>query len=162
MEKNTTAQAPAASQPKNFVAHLSALARTRADDIWLTVVGEADGQHSENAISYGAFERRVRALAARLQQQFAKGERALVMLDNGDHYAVSMLACFYSGVIAVPAFPPESARPGQWFPAPQASGWSPTRPGRSRASTRIRTRWSPRSRWLPDRARSFSGTTQSG
>ncbi|MGJ7572564.1 amino acid adenylation domain-containing protein [Variovorax sp. RB2P76] len=111
MEKNTTAQAPAASQPKNFVAHLSALARTRADDIWLTVVGEADGQHSENAISYGAFERRVRALAARLQQQFAKGERALVMLDNGDHYAVSMLACFYSGVIAVPAFPPESARP---------------------------------------------------
>ncbi len=111
MEKNTTAQAHAASQPKNFVAHLSALARTRADDIWLTVVGEADGQHSENAISYGAFERRVRALAARLQQQFAKGERALVMLDNGDHYAVSMLACFYSGVIAVPAFPPESARP---------------------------------------------------
>ncbi len=111
MEKNTTAQAPAASQPKNFVAHLSALARTRADDIWLTVVGEADGQHSENAISYGAFERRVRALAARLQQQFAKGERALVMLDNGDHYAVSMLACFYSGVIAVPVFPPESARP---------------------------------------------------
>ena len=111
MEKNTTAQAPDASQPKNFVAHLSALARTRADDIWLTVVGEADGQHSENAISYGAFERRVRALAARLQQQFAKGERALVMLDNGDHYAVSMLACFYSGVIAVPAFPPESARP---------------------------------------------------
>jgi amino acid adenylation domain-containing protein len=111
MEKNTTPQAPAASQPKNFVAHLSALARTRADDIWLTVVGEADGQHSENAISYGAFERRVRALAARLQQQFAKGERALVMLDNGDHYAVSMLACFYSGVIAVPAFPPESARP---------------------------------------------------
>jgi amino acid adenylation domain-containing protein len=98
-------------QPKNFVAHLRALARTRPDDIWLTVAGMVNGEYQEDPISYGVFERRVRALAARLQQKFAKGERALVMLDNGDHYAVCMLACFYSGVIAVPVFPPESMRP---------------------------------------------------
>jgi len=98
-------------QPRNFVAHLRALASTRPDDIWLTVAGMASGEYREEPISYGVFERRVRALAARLQRQFAKGERALVMLDNGDHYAVCMLACFYSGVIAVPVFPPESMRP---------------------------------------------------
>ncbi|WP_431111394.1 amino acid adenylation domain-containing protein [Variovorax paradoxus] len=98
-------------QPKNFVAHLRTLAQTRPDDIWLTVAGTVNGEFHEEPISYGVFERRVRALAARLQQQFAKGERALIMLDNGDHYAVCMLACFYSGVIAVPVFPPESMRP---------------------------------------------------
>ncbi len=112
MEKNTQAQqAPISPHPTNFVAHLRALADARRDDIWLTVVSAVDGTDRAEPISYGAFERRVRALAARLQQQFAKGERALVMLDNGDHYAVSMLACFYAGVIAVPVFPPESARP---------------------------------------------------
>jgi len=98
-------------QPRNFVVHLRALARTRPDDIWLTVAGTVNGEYDEDPISYGVFERRVRALASRLQQQFAKGERALIMLDNGDHYAVCMLACFYSGVIAVPVFPPESMRP---------------------------------------------------
>ncbi|WP_018905479.1 non-ribosomal peptide synthetase [Variovorax paradoxus] len=112
MEKNTQAQqAPISPRPTNFVAHLRALADTRRDDVWLTVVSAVDGTERAEAISYGVFERRVRALAARLQQRFAKGERALVMLDNGDHYAVSMLACFYAGVIAVPVFPPESARP---------------------------------------------------
>jgi amino acid adenylation domain-containing protein len=95
----------------NFVEHLRALAQSRPDDVWLTVAGEADGAYFEKPITYAVFESRVRALAACLQQQFAKGERALVMLDNDDHYAVSMLACFYAGVIAVPVFPPESMRP---------------------------------------------------
>ncbi|MET3492985.1 amino acid adenylation domain-containing protein [Variovorax boronicumulans] len=105
------ATASAGLQPRNFVAHLRALAERRPHDVWLTVVDEVDGVHSELPFTYAVFERRVRALAARLQQQFAKGDRALVMLDNGDHYAVSMLACFYSGVVAVPVFPPESTRP---------------------------------------------------
>ena len=96
---------------RNFVAHLRRLAHTRPDEQWLTVARNVDGEYREDSFSYGAFERRVRALAARLQQRFAKGERALVMLDNGERYAVSMLACFYSGVIAVPVFPPESMRP---------------------------------------------------
>ncbi|MDQ0606974.1 amino acid adenylation domain-containing protein [Variovorax sp. W1I1] len=105
------ATASAGRQPRNFVAHLRALAEGRPHDVWLTVVDEVDGAYSELPFTYAVFEQRVRALAARLQQQFAKGDRALVMLDNGDHYAVSMLACFYCGVIAVPVFPPESTRP---------------------------------------------------
>lgn len=73
MEKNTQAQqAPISPRPTNFVAHLRALADARRDDIWLTVVSAVDGTERAEPISYGVFERRVRALAARLQQQFAK------------------------------------------------------------------------------------------
>lgn len=108
--ESTPAQGGSA-RPRNFVAHLRALAQQRPDDVWLTIADEVDGVFSEQPFTYRVFEQRVRALAARLQQQFSKGDRALVMLDNGDHYAVSMLACFYSGVIAVPVFPPESTRP---------------------------------------------------
>ncbi|MGJ7611902.1 MULTISPECIES: amino acid adenylation domain-containing protein [unclassified Variovorax] len=95
----------------NFVEHLQALAQARPDDVWLTVAGEVNDAYVEKQFTYAVFASRVRALAARLQQQFAKGDRALVMLDNDDHYAVSMLACFHAGVIAVPVFPPESMRP---------------------------------------------------
>jgi len=102
---------PAQGRPRNFVVHLRALAQHRADDVWLTVVDEIAGVHREQAFSYAEFERRVRALAARLQRDLSRGDRALVMLDNGEHYAIAMLACFYAGVIAVPIFPPESARP---------------------------------------------------
>ncbi|CAA2107568.1 Tyrocidine synthase 3 [Variovorax paradoxus] len=109
----TTTAAPNQGHPvsANFVEHLRVLAQARPDDVWLTVAGEANGAYFEKQVSYAVFESRVRALAAFLQQQFAKGDRALVMLDNDDHYAVSMLACFYAGVIAVPVFPPESMRP---------------------------------------------------
>ena len=113
MARTPTATTPNEGHPASpdFVAHLQALAQARPDEVWLTAAGEADGAYVERQLTYAAFSARVRALAARLQQQFAKGERALVMLDNDEHYAVSMLACFHAGVIAVPVFPPESMRP---------------------------------------------------
>ncbi|WP_271466019.1 condensation domain-containing protein, partial [Paracidovorax valerianellae] len=97
--------------PKNFVEHLQALAQTRPDEVWLTAAGESNGEPVERALTYAALDRRTRALAARLQQHWPPGERALIMLDNDEHYAVSLLACFYAGLIAVPVFPPESLRP---------------------------------------------------
>ncbi|WP_284415077.1 condensation domain-containing protein, partial [Acidovorax sp. SUPP3334] len=97
--------------PENFVEHLQALAQTRPDEVWLIAAGESNGEPVERSLTYAAIDRRTRALAARLQQQWAPGERALIMLDNDEHYAVSLLACFYAGLIAVPVFPPESLRP---------------------------------------------------
>ncbi|MDN5882410.1 MAG: AMP-binding protein, partial [Nitrosospira sp.] len=41
---------------------------------------------------------------------FAVGERALLLLDNDEHYVVAFFACLYAGLIAVPVFPPESTR----------------------------------------------------
>ncbi len=97
--------------PRDFVTHLRELAERRPQDTALIVVDERDGALAETRIAYAQLELRVRALAARLQEQFGHGERALLLLDNDDHYAVAFLACAYAGLVAVPAFPPESMRP---------------------------------------------------
>ena len=46
-------------------------------------------------------------LQASLQQLGGAGERAVILLPSGINYAVAFYACLYSGVIAVPAYPPE-------------------------------------------------------
>ncbi|WP_085316157.1 non-ribosomal peptide synthetase [Derxia lacustris] len=106
-----TAPSSAGPAPRNFVSQLRTLAATRPDDRALVIVAERDGQPHDTPIGYAALDRRVRALAARLQSGFAPGERALLLLDNDDHYVVAFLACLYAGLIAVPVFPPESGRP---------------------------------------------------
>ncbi|MFN3984814.1 MAG: AMP-binding protein, partial [Rhodocyclaceae bacterium] len=97
--------------PTSLVGHLCALAAERPSDVALMVVGERNGVAVDTPVSYAELDRRVRALAAQLQQRFDMGERALLLLDNDDHYVVAFLACLYAGLIAVPVFPPESARP---------------------------------------------------
>ncbi|MDR5873398.1 condensation domain-containing protein [Halomonas sp. CUBES01] len=91
---------------RSYVEHLSRLARERPNDRALTVVN-AQG---ETTLDYATLERRSRALASELQQRFPVGERALILLDNDEHYVVAFFACLYAGVIAVPVFPPESAK----------------------------------------------------
>ncbi|WP_237380067.1 non-ribosomal peptide synthetase [Cupriavidus sp. SW-Y-13] len=100
-------------EPVDFVSHLEALATHRPDDIALVTVGDDGTGLAESSWTYHAFAARVRALAAVLQQRGARGERALVMLDNDDHYAVAMFACFYAGTVAVPVFAPDAARQQQ-------------------------------------------------
>jgi len=91
--------------PANFVALLRKLAVERPQETWLTVAVMAEGKAIERSHTFAAFDRRVQALAAALQEHCDVGSRALVMLDNDEHYAASMLACFYAGVIAVPVPP---------------------------------------------------------
>jgi amino acid adenylation domain-containing protein len=95
----------------NFVDHLQRLASERPDDTALVIVSAVDGTTLDTPISYAELAQRVRALAARLQRRFAPGERVLLLLDNDDRYVVAFLACLHAGLIAVPAFPSESARP---------------------------------------------------
>ena len=70
----------------------------------LIVAEERDGQLVEAALTYRAFDQRVRALAALLQRRFDQGDRVLILPDNDGDYAASMFACFFVA-IAVPAFP---------------------------------------------------------
>ncbi len=97
--------------PHNMVECLNQLAKQRPDDIALVFLQASTNGTTETIFTYQQFEQSVRALAADLQRQFTKGDRLLILLENSDHYAISMFACFYTGLIAVPAFPPESKRP---------------------------------------------------
>jgi amino acid adenylation domain-containing protein len=57
---------------------------------------------NEQLVTYGELARRSRALAARLQQQLTAGSTALILHPSGIDYVITLLACFYAGIIGVP------------------------------------------------------------
>lgn len=69
-----------------------------------------DGLHETDRITYGELNARVKAMAGYFQSNFHKGDRALMLFPIGIEFAVSLISCFCSGVIAVPAYPPRKNR----------------------------------------------------
>mgnify|MGYP001942013001 CR=1 FL=1 len=57
---------------------------------------------SEQVVTFGMLASRARALAARLQQEYAPGSTALILYPSGVDYVITLLACFYAGIIGVP------------------------------------------------------------
>jgi len=62
-------------------------------------------------LNYGQLHERARRLAARLTLYAERGDRALLLLPSGPEYVTALFACFYSGIIAVPAYPFQSLQP---------------------------------------------------
>jgi len=96
--------------PQNLVTHLRSLALARPTDLALTVVHQEGERIVEKAFDYTTLDQHVRALAAILQDRFSAGERALLLMENDEHYVIGFFACLYAGIIAVPVFPPEMMR----------------------------------------------------
>ncbi|RAS35360.1 non-ribosomal peptide synthetase [Paraburkholderia bryophila] len=71
----------------------------------------ADGERDEQVLTYGQLHRRALACAEHLSRTAQRGERAILLLPSGLDYVVGFLGCLYAGVIAVPAYPPESSNP---------------------------------------------------
>jgi amino acid adenylation domain-containing protein len=94
----------------DLVTHLRDMAQRRPRDRALITLRAEGDQTLETVLDYAELDRRSRLVAAELQSRVAPGERALVLLDNNEHYVVAFLACLYAGAIAVPVFPPESLR----------------------------------------------------
>ncbi|HEU4834736.1 MAG TPA: fatty acyl-AMP ligase, partial [Pyrinomonadaceae bacterium] len=69
-----------------------------------------DGEEIEQRITYGQLDRRAKAVAAQLQSFTTHGERAVLLFPPGLDFIVALFGCFYSGVIAVPAYPPKLSR----------------------------------------------------
>lgn len=69
----------------------------------------AEGEGDPISVTNSEMETQVRAIAATLQERFPPGERALIVCPPGLDYAAAFLACLYSGVIAVPVYPPDPA-----------------------------------------------------
>src|SRR5690606_16294929 len=69
-----------------------------------------------DTLSYAQADRRARALAARLREHAAVGDRALLLYPFGLEYPAVFLACLYAGLAAVPAFPPDKQRAVKTMP----------------------------------------------
>ncbi|HEY7213223.1 MAG TPA: condensation domain-containing protein, partial [Thermoanaerobaculia bacterium] len=77
-----------------------------------------DGEGNETAaLTFGELDRRVDGVAAALDAQGARGERALLLFPPGLDFVVAFLGCLRAGAVAVPAYPP---RPNRRQPRLQA------------------------------------------
>ncbi|MGH8462571.1 MAG: AMP-binding protein, partial [Pseudomonas sp.] len=70
----------------------------------------ADDPLDEAVLTYRDLDTRARAIAAALQARTQVGDRAILLFQSGPEYVAAFFACLYAGVIAVPAYPPESSR----------------------------------------------------
>lgn len=88
-------------------------AGTRADTRAFTYVayaGDEDG--TRHTLTWHEVDRRARGIANRLREVARPGDRAAVLAPQGLGYVTAMLGAFYSGVTAVPLFPPDLPRHG--------------------------------------------------
>ena len=68
-----------------------------------------DGEGEPQSVTNAELDLRARALAAQLSDRFGPGERALIVCQPGLDYVTAFFACLYSGLIAVPVYPPNPA-----------------------------------------------------
>lgn len=91
-------------RPVSMAAALMRRAAMQPDRLALRFLGSDD----EEVLSYRQLDQRVRIMAAALAQRAAPGNRAILLFPSGPDYVAAFFACQYAGVIAVPAYPPET------------------------------------------------------
>jgi acyl transferase domain-containing protein/acyl-CoA synthetase (AMP-forming)/AMP-acid ligase II/acyl carrier protein len=69
-----------------------------------------DGESENNFFTYAELDRQARIIGAALQEHIASGERALLIYPSGLEFIAAFFGCLYSGIIAVPVYPPTAAR----------------------------------------------------
>ncbi len=67
------------------------------------------GEEKES-LTFRDLDQRARAIAARLQQLNASGERALLVFPPGLEYICAFYGCLAAGTVAIPAYPPRMNR----------------------------------------------------
>ncbi|MGB0748094.1 MAG: amino acid adenylation domain-containing protein [Magnetospiraceae bacterium] len=67
------------------------------------VIFLGDGENITEKLSYGALHARASQIAHRLAARTSSEDRVLLQLPPGSAFVVGFLACFYAGVVAVPA-----------------------------------------------------------
>ncbi|MGY2180315.1 non-ribosomal peptide synthetase [Pseudomonas agarici] len=70
----------------------------------------AEDKEQGAVLSYRDLDLRARTIAAALQANARLGDRAVLLFPSGPDYVAAFFGCLYAGVIAVPAYPPESSR----------------------------------------------------
>ncbi|MEH3131417.1 MAG: long-chain-fatty-acid--AMP ligase FadD32 [Mycolicibacterium neoaurum] len=91
----------------SIVSHVERWAKVRGDKLayrFLDFSTERDGEVRE--LTWAQFSARNRAVAARLQQVTAEGDRVAILSPQNLNYLVAMYGAIYAGRIAVPLFDP--------------------------------------------------------
>ncbi len=94
--------------PKTLIQALRQRAEAEPERAALRFV--TDDDLGGGAINFGELDARARAIAVALQEKTEPGDRAVLLFPTGLDYVTAFLGCLYAGVIAVPAYPPESTR----------------------------------------------------
>ncbi|VVQ08059.1 Linear gramicidin synthase subunit B [Pseudomonas fluorescens] len=94
--------------PSTMVQALQRRAALTPDRVALRFLAESPDQAV--VLSYRELDLRARTIAGALQAQADVGDRAVLLFPSGPDYVAAFFGCLYAGVIAVPAYPPESAR----------------------------------------------------
>ncbi|WP_330215007.1 non-ribosomal peptide synthetase [Pseudomonas sp. AM8] len=94
--------------PRTLVESLQRRAAQAPDQVALRFLAEL-AEHNV-VLSYRDLDQRARTIAAALQANAAQGDRAVLLFPSGPDYVAAFFGCLYAGVIAVPAYPPESTR----------------------------------------------------
>jgi amino acid adenylation domain-containing protein/non-ribosomal peptide synthase protein (TIGR01720 family) len=94
--------------PSTMVQALQRRAALTPDRVALRFLAETPDQTV--VLSYRELDLRARTIAGALQAQAEVGDRAVLLFPSGPDYVAAFFGCLYAGVIAVPAYPPESAR----------------------------------------------------
>ncbi|MFO7566050.1 MAG: fatty acyl-AMP ligase [Enhygromyxa sp.] len=66
-----------------------------------------DGRADSREMSFAQLDLRARAIATRLRELDASGERVLLMFPSGLDYVAAFYGCLYANAVAVPAYPPD-------------------------------------------------------
>ena len=67
-----------------------------------------DGDSKEQTITFGKLIEKVKMLAQKIGSITEKGDRILLLYPPGLEYIIAFYACLYKGLIAVPAYPPNT------------------------------------------------------
>jgi amino acid adenylation domain-containing protein len=69
-----------------------------------------DDDGGEIGLSYRDLDYKACAIAALLQENVNPGQRVLLLYPPGLEFVAAFFGCLYAGVVAVPAYPPQSSR----------------------------------------------------
>ena len=94
--------------PATLVHALQRRAASTPDRLALRFLAEDKDQAA--VLTYRDLDQRARTIAAAIQARASVGERAVLLFHSGPDYVAAFFGCLYAGVIAVPAYPPESSR----------------------------------------------------
>lgn len=92
----------------SFPEILEARARVHGDRT--AIFFASDGGGADVKLSYEELARRARSIADLLSRAADPGERALLIFPPGVEFVISLFACLYAGIVAVPVYPPRNAK----------------------------------------------------